>query len=349
MYNLAKLLTEEPKKIEKLLILLSKLIIILFITSSLYGFTTSLSALIENPLPKELTTIKVIYFFASIVIVWYVVWNILIEGLLTQFPIWLITRKKTGENTVNFFFSMLGIAHRFGSHYVRGENIIAFTQNLKQDEIDELDEIDSRQRQYYQLSLITLIALLLFGNIKVPGWTIYFFMTIIVGSFVASVLLSLCCKYIRDNYDALKRELIALAYAQKVSNMIRETKVVREYCEVTDRNLEIDIVKKENTADVIPPQITVRTFYHRSSEIASAQIVTELNEIRESIAQHNYVFIFCNVAPSNTCIEQLRKIDRVVLITAKNQAHILTGFEEALCRIGVDLKIRPLSRIATKQ
>ncbi len=341
MYNLAKLLTEEPHKIERLLILLSKLIIVFFLTGWFYGFNLSLGTIVENPFPKELTAAKIIYFFASVIIVWFVVLNLILELLFTQLPIWLITRNKNGKGVVDSFLSFFDIAYAYGTDYVRGKNIVGFTRSLKKnDDLDDLEDADSRVRQYYQLSLVAFISLLFFTDISIPGWTIYFFISAIVSFFLLSVLASLAHKYLSVNYDSLKRHFTTLSYYQKVSDSIHENPLISTKYSIVDRNNKIDMTKI--TTDNFPSQINIHIFHYRNQAIANFLFQKEISELEDN--QSGLDFIFCNIEPSISTSKQILKNRQLVLIVAKTQSQMLTGFEEAFCKLGVDYRRKPITK-----
>ena len=90
MYNLAKLLTEEPEKLERLGILFLKLLVILFIGSVFFGFNISISEFFENPIPKNYTISNFILFLISLIFIWFVVWTLIADFILGEIVIWLL-------------------------------------------------------------------------------------------------------------------------------------------------------------------------------------------------------------------------------------------------------------------
>lgn len=340
MYNLAKLLTEEPKKIEKLLILFSKLILTFYLTSSIYGFKLSIASTIENPIPKDLTTEKIIYFFSSLVIVWYVCWNVIIGGVLTVLPMWLLTRKETGKNIAEIFLRYTEVASStgLGNHYIRRKNIIAFEKDMRKTEtLQEFEEYDDRFREYYMLTITTFLTLILFSDIKLSGWTTWFFVSLMIGFFIFSVWVSLVHKYFRDNWEFLRNEFKQLAYFQKVSNVVKESNLVKSSYELMDLNSILDLRSNAGVANV-RPEILIHMHYSTSSFVAGIKLNSIIRKYDEVAPNpERLIVVISNQETSSNRLKEVSRNEQWVFIHAKTTTQILNRFEEAMARKGMNI------------
>lgn len=340
MYNLAKLLTEEPKKIEKLLILFSKLILTFYLTSSIYSFKFSFLSVVENPIPKDLTTEKIIYFFSSLVIVWYVCWNLIVGGILTLLPIWLITRNKNGKETADAFLRLVDVASSVGNSYIRRKNIIEFENDMdKVETLKEFEEYDDRFKEYYMLSLTTFLSLLFFSDVHLPGWTIYFFISLITGFFVLSILVSLAHKYFTDNWTFLRNEFKSLAYYQKVSNVICESKIVKNQYDVLDLNRIIHLNIKNGITNP-HSEILVHVNFSTSDFLAGQHLHLMLRSYDN--VQHTagrLIIVICNKKPDERNLQEISQNPMWIYLQAKTELQILNRFEESMARSGLNVVI----------
>jgi hypothetical protein len=343
MYNLVKILTEEPKKIEKLLILLSKIILTFFLTSCLYGHKISLGSIVKNPIPDVIPIEKIIYFFSTIVIVWYILWGLLLDGLLTELPIWLITRKKTGKAVFDAIASWVDIAYGYGSYYKKGKHIVSFTNSFikKEEEFNDLEETTSRFREYYQLALLTFLSLLIFSDVHLHGWTIYFFLSMIAGFFVLSIFTSLVHKYFSDNYDSLLSQFLVLSYEQKVHQAVEQNLAIKVSYNVEESDSRVNLIRKYDSIPV-PHKINVFPVFHKHEAFGQAQMESELkNVMANNLVQFDsniYTIVVSNVEPSSEMGKLASSRSNYIYVSAKTDSDIIAGIELALHKINVGFK-----------
>ena len=89
MYSIAKLLSDEPKKLENLILAILKLLITIWIAQSILDFKSTLSDFTLDSFFKNFRVDQSIYFIVTSIGVWYVLWEIFNE-LIVSFIIFLL-------------------------------------------------------------------------------------------------------------------------------------------------------------------------------------------------------------------------------------------------------------------
>src|SRR5574337_323065 len=130
MYNLAKLLIDEPHKLERLIILFLKLLITLHVTGLIFGYDLSVGSIIENPIPKTASAIQVIYFFVIVVAAWFVLWGVIAEILLYDVLIGLLSNIGNDRAVFIVMMWLLGVAEEKDKKLFPKGHIISFADSL---------------------------------------------------------------------------------------------------------------------------------------------------------------------------------------------------------------------------
>ncbi len=335
MYNLAKLLTEEPAKLEKLIILLFKLLITFFFTCLLFGYSFSIQSLIKDPLPPSLSTTKLIYFFLGIFVVWYLLWRlcgeVIIGDLLIRLLAWPWNKRKTFVEILSF----IGVAKESYGYLNPKKHIIVFSEALMELDKEETDkfisENHSRLREYFVLSFVVFVLLLLTKDVQLSRWQIWVCSIMLVNFLLGCTFFHLMKGYIYDNLESLKREFEPIAYAQKALNAICENKELMQYFEKPTEAKSIFLKKKEGM-NYGPAEIRVRSMYHWNQILG--QMALEDTFIKWGKAERKreeglIEICISNITPTQDMERSVKNLDGFLYIHATSEKEIFSGLEEA--------------------
>ncbi len=156
MYNLAKLLSEEPEKLERLGILFLKLLITLLLGSIFLEYEFAISTLAENPIPKEFTLSKFVFYVIILIVIWFIVWGVIADAILGYLLINILSKIGNKKEIVLDWLIFFNVIKKRYSTLQPGKNIIAFNsllQSYTEEDALSFKENQIRARQYFLVSL----------------------------------------------------------------------------------------------------------------------------------------------------------------------------------------------------
>jgi hypothetical protein len=346
MYNLAKLLTDEPEKLERLIILFLKLIITLYLAGLIFNYDFTINSLVENPLPKTLTTSKLILFFVSCIAVWFVFWSTILELLLCEGIVWLFTKWADKRKSLLTVLGFLGVIEERNGRIIKPKKyIILFVESLKllQDK-NPLPAVKTRLKQYYIISLGALFVLILSKAI-VCGYillSLFFILNMLVGC----VLFNRVSIYIDENYSALIREFEMLAYSQRIYNTILESEYSKNHYDKPELGRKI-LLKRKEGYDWVPESIKVVAGFHWNTKLGQFYVEEFLNRMKdkekESVTER-YEYFISNIPLNENIISSVKKRKGFVYIYAIDDEEIFKGLEEAFFKMQEDYKLQKGSK-----
>ncbi len=347
MYNLAKLLTDEPEKLERLIILFLKLLITFTATALVFGYDISISSLIDNPIPKTYSASKLVYFFTSLILIWFFLWSVVAELILYELPVWLCSRTGDKRRTLLEMLHILDVI-KMNSLFTDkpiirpGKYIIPFTEVLKeQQESRFIDKSTSRLRQYYIISIATFILLLLVKDITLSCGKIIGCVLLILLLFKVCVYFNKMKSYINDNSEELIREFEPMSYSRKVHSAIRENKTISENYQLPQSgwgkeviNLKPEISELLPTRKYFPKQIKFIPAFHWNNTLGQELMMDGLSKRSKKDVNLDCLTLFIsNISPTDTMSAMVMSQKSIVYIYANSEEEIFSGLEEAFFKI----------------
>lgn len=331
MYNLAKFLTEEPKKLELLLIRFIKLLIALHVTGMFFGYTWKLDEMIESPIPSGCTALQIIYFLISVISTWLILWILLAETICYDVLMWLFTRKANTRKT------LLGVLEVLGVVKVAGERITGVKRNITRfyDFLEEYNEVEpeihdvrKRIKEYYLLILVTFILLL--ATEPIGTWSMVWGSWLLLNAFIGCVIANRVYKHINKNTESLKREFGVLAYSQRITDAIKEIRLFENYEKPTvERKM---VLKRTSGYGALPQQVKIVAAYHWNLSLGQRfmQILLRENFRRGKHDEERYIILMTNFDQQPEAASLIKSIPNLALITAKTDEEIFNGLEERI-------------------
>lgn len=214
MYNIAKLLTEEPEKLERLIILLLKFLICLWVPCYIFDIDIRLNFedISNGKTFSEYSIASIIYFVSIFIVSWFVLWKI--GELIAIGVIYLISliikllSKLVSKwfTTVDFFKTILIILNVVDSDGYPKQNIVAFSESLEElekSEVNIFDEASSRTNQYLFIGTVIFLVLILSKDISLDPTLNVVIIVILCLSLINSALINLTGKYIYSKLPKL--------------------------------------------------------------------------------------------------------------------------------------------------
>lgn len=331
MYNLAKLLTDEPKKLERLIILFLKLLITLHVTGLILGYNLSIGAIIDNPIPKAAASIQIIYFFVIVIAVWFFLWGVICQIILYDVLIGLLSNIGSDRK---FFFGMmelLGIAEEKNRKVYSKSRIISFTDNLDDFYKENIiGEAQSRVKEYFFLTTIAY-SVLLISKDSVHLTTV----EIVVGGIVSinflvgCIFLTKILSYIINNIDSIKREFQPLAYAEKIVKVMAEIRQFENYERPLSGSRRKYTLERNISNDMLPEKLTIIPVFHWNQSFSKKHMLQLLlNRKQKQLNQNRCEIVVTNIEINDEIASAVKSQNQLIYIYATSETEIFHGLEE---------------------
>lgn len=340
MYNLAKLLTEEPEKLERLGILFLKLLVTLFIGSAYFGFNFSITCFIDNPIPKDYTISKFIFFVISLVLIWFIVWSIFADLLLGEVLIWLLSKIGNKKLIFTDVLSLLSVVKKNNQTLSPDKNVIEFNEMLHSysDEGEKvMREGKSRARQYFIVSSVIYISLLFAKDINLSATLKWVGGIFTLNFLIASVVFNQIHKYFNENLDEMKKEFSKLSFVQMVINSIDQNTFIKIHYERKGRWQKIGL-KRKNQIEWLPESFTIFPLYNLNEsltqELLKIGLIQRSNKnIMDEKENTHYDVLICNVKPNEENIKIILSQHRFVYLYCENNEQCFKNIEILLFKV----------------
>lgn len=340
MYNLAKLLTEEPEKLERLGILFLKLLVTLFIVSSIFGFYIPINVFVEDLIPKDYTIVKALLFLILITIIWFIVWTIIADLILGDFLIWLLSKIGSKKEIFTAALAALKIVKLKNENISPLRNVVAFNSIL-QDFTDEdekaINDNKIRIRQYYLVALVIFITLIVSKNVILPIWIKWFSGIMIIFFLLVCVVTNQIHEYFKENLDDLKKQFGQVAYVQTIINALDHNVYLKRHFEIDNSWRRINLKRKIESDD--PPE-TLKLFplFLRYEEIARIILNKELQKrSREEIPADkigkHFDVVLCNFKPDEEIVKDILSLPNFAYLHCENEEQIHKNLEIFLFKV----------------
>ncbi|MCW3085100.1 MAG: hypothetical protein JWP12_2466 [Bacteroidetes bacterium] len=340
MYNLAKLLTEEPAKLERLGILFLKLLVTLFIGSAFLGFNISISDFVENPVPKDYTISKFIFFLIMLVIIWFVVWTLIAELIIGELMIWLLSKIGNKKTIFTDVLHFLDVVKKNNETLSPNKYVIVFNQMLHSytDEDEKvITESKSRVRQYFLVVTVVYVALLLAKDVSLPCGLKWFGGIMIVNLLIVNVIFNQIHNYFSDNLDEMKKQFSRMAFSQMIINAIEQNPFIKNHYEKSDNWQRIHLNKKTEL-DWLPESFKFFPVYYWNDTLTKIMLDKGLQkregkEIKPEKIGNHYDVVVCNVKPDDENVKSILSQRGFAYLHCENEEQIYKNLEVLLFKV----------------
>lgn len=328
MYNLAKLLIDEPHKLERLIILFLKLLITLHVTGIIFGYDLSVGAIVDNPIPKTASAIQIIYFFVVVTAVWFILWSIVADLLLYHVIIGLLAR--IGKDRDVFMGTMwfIGIVSERNGRLIPKDNLISFADSLDNFTPETpLEEGQTRLKQYFLLTTVSYVVLLSSPSTSLSKAEIIIGAIILLNLFVAIISNTKFDSYLTENLDTVKRELQPLAYGQKIMKAIGEIKAFQNF-EAPHKGKKIVLKRKAGVAS-LPTTLKILPAYHWNEKLGQEMLLRMANARKmKNLSENSYDMLLTNMRLTQEIASAIKSQKNCACISAKDPKEIFLRLEE---------------------
>ena len=337
MYNFVKLLSDEPEKFEKVGIVVLKFLITMLIANILFGFNISISAFLENPVPKDYTVKKMIITIISFILIWVVLWTIVAEFILGELVVRLLSKFDKDENVFKILLELAGVVKtNQNKQYLPNRNIITFynlLENYSAEDNNFVNSEKSRVKQYYIMSIIIYVGIFII-DIKSLLWLKWLGFIPVMNFLICTVFLNKSHRYLINNIQKLKKQFQPLSYAQTCLFAINDNHLIKLNYKKTKpfgRNY-FDLVNENNS---LPKLIKFYPFSFGNSYIASSLINEGIRKLIEQESQNTdtYTVIISDVLPSDEEIGKLQTQNNFAYLFCQNEEEIINNLETFFFKI----------------
>lgn len=322
MYSIAKLLSDEPKKLESLILAILKLLATVWFAQLLLGFKTNLSEFTVDSFFKNFKVDESIYFVLTSIGIWYLLWEIIID-LGIDFFISLISMIGNPEKTLSWYLRVTYSVRTENDHIIDSRQNILY---LAEPNVELFPfTIQSRANQIFSIGLISLI-ILLNSKIDLKGWQIALLIFAIINFFIVSVVQRKLHDYYNENSDHIKTLYYPFVQLQRVKNAVDQFKSLKKFKRnVTKRRI---LLSKTGQITSLPDEIIILPLYHRNVALGKKAALQEKNKIFKKEYENKLIVICSNFYRED---QRLNKIsDLIYCIYGESQEEIYKGFEELL-------------------
>lgn len=339
MYNLAKLLVEEPEKLERLFFIFLKILITLFISCILFGFNLSITEFVEKLIPQNYTISKLIYFIVITIIVWLVIWNIIAEIILGECVIWLLSKIGNKKIIFNEVLGLLKVVKIKNNNISPEKNIITFNellQSYSKDGEKYIKESKSRTRQYYAITTVIYLSMFFANDIVFPNWLKLVGGILIFNFLLSSITLHQIHSLFSENLEEMKKQFSRLSYAQMVINSIENNSFITQHYKRLGHWTRIKLERKTDV-DWLPETIKFYPFYYWNELLTKMILDKDLQQIAENYSKYErkntYDVLISNVELSKDNINNILANPQFVYMYCQNEENILKNIDVLLFKI----------------
>lgn len=316
MYNLAKLLTEEPEKLERIGILFLKLMVTLLIGSAFFGFNISVSAFIHDPIPSNYSVTKLILFFISLVAIWFVTWSmigeLIIGELIISFLSWLVNRFIDKKDVFNDILSTLKVVKKKGKSIGPAKNVIIFNELLTtyySEGEKVISESNSRARQYYIVMSIVYISLSFTQDVVLPCWLKVLAWAMILNFLLTTLVFKQIWDYFTENIGEIRKQFCRLSYEQMIIRTIEQNPFIKEHYEMKPPHAKIHL-KRETDNPNLPVTFNIYPVFHWNNSLTKEMLDVGLQQRAKSQTSAkredtHFDVIVCNVKPDDDNVKSI--------------------------------------------
>lgn len=323
MYSIAKLLSDEPKKLENLILAILKLLITIWIAQSILDFKSTLSDFTLDSFFKNFRVDQSIYFIVTSIGVWYVLWEIFNE-LIVSFIIFLLSQIGNPIEFLKWYlWAINSIKIKDDLIIDSNPHILNFTESTNE---TDMFIINSRAHQIFSVGLVSFL-ILLNSNISLNAWQISISIFILVNFLLISIIQRKLHDFYIENSITIKHSFYALGQLQKIKNVLNQLEPFKSNFSYESKRKRI-FLSKINDKEFLPEKIHIKLMYNSNKELGNKIIQNEGFKISETIKDNRLLVICSNFYLPE---QRLTKInENTFCIYGESQDEIYKGFEELI-------------------
>lgn len=326
MYSIAKLLSDEPKKLERLILAVLKLLATVWIANLFLGFNADLSEFSVESFFKNFKVDESIYFVLTSIGVWYLVWEMLLE-LLIEFIIKLFSLIGNSENTLKWYLSITNSVKTKNENIIDSKpNVLHFTESMQDEDEDYPFVVETRANQIFSVGLVSFIILLT-SDLELGKWQIGLGVFLLVNFFLVSVIQRKLHDYYIENADHVRSKYYPLGQLQKVKDVINQLEPLKSQYEVNVGRKRIDL-KSKSKQTFLPDEITLVPLYTYNKELGAQYVNKVETNMIDKLSKNTLSIIFSNFYHPE---KRLSKIGSSIYnVFGETHSDIYKGLEELL-------------------
>lgn len=340
MYNLAKLLTEEPEKLEKVGFIFLKLLVTLFIGSTLFGFNISISEFVQNPITQDFTISKFILFFILLAVIWLVVWTIIAEMIIAELLIWLLSKIGDKKDMFTDILHLLKIVKKDKEYLSPNKNTIRFNKIIhayNDEDEKKISEGKSRIRQYYIVTAVIFVTLLCAKDVLLPCWLKCFGGFMIINLILGCVVFNMIHNYFTENLDEMKKLFSRMAFSQMIIDAMEQNSFIKHHYEKGNNWKRIHL-KRKTDVDWLPKSLKFFPVYYWNDALTKAMLDKGLKQraekdIKLTEIEGHYDVLICNIKPDDENIRRITSQPGFAYLYCENEEQIFKNLEVLFFKI----------------
>lgn len=338
-------MTQEREKLERIITLIVKLLITMYIINVLFNDEIKLFELISN---KSLAEFKISGLITSIfylVVTWFVVWNILVELILFQIVIGAIAKIGKDEDSFRYVLLLLGVMNKNSKP---SKNVHSFSHTLNKfdgtHEIDITEEV-GRIKDITSILIIYFILSMLVPELVMPVWLSWIIGIVILNMIFTDIIIQKGQKFFNENYFKIRNQINAMSYYKTVFDGINDCFSVNKYYSVTDILSTIQLFRMFDKFEV-PKSIKVIPLYFENKEQLEWHFTMKkmTGQGNTSIDKNSKITVFVSNLESNTSIKKKIKANsNFAFLLCKNQNDVKTNIEILLSQLELSNQVETKS------
>ena len=326
MYSIAKLLSDEPKKLESLILAVLKLLATIWIANLFLGFNPDLSEFSVESFFKNFKVDESIYFVLTSIGVWYLVWEMLLE-LFIEFIIKLFSLIGNSENTLKWYLSITNSVKTKNENIIDSKpHVLHFTEAMQDEEVDYPFILETRANQIFSVGLVTFIILIT-SDIELSNWQIGLGIFLLINFFFVSVIQRKLHDYYVENADYVRSKYFPLGQLQKVKDVINQLEPLKSQYDVKVGRKRIDL-KSKSKQSFLPDEITLVPLYAYNKELGVQYVSSVESNMIEKLSKNSLSIIFSNFYHAEKRLSKVN--DSVYCVFGESHSDIYKGLEELL-------------------
>ncbi len=326
MYSIAKLLSDEPKKLESIILTVLKLLATIWIAQLFLGFDPDLSNFSIETFFKNFRVDESIYFVLTSIGVWYLLWEMLLD-LIVDFVIKLFSFVGNSEKTLEWYLRITNSVKTSNDHIIDSKpNISHFTETIQDESEDYPFIVETRANQIFSVGLVSFI-ILLSSEIELRNWQIGLSIFLLINFFFVSIVQRKLHDFYLENAEYIRSKYYSLGQLQKVKEVIEQLEPLKSKFElkVARKRLELKLKSEES---FLPSEISIVPLYFFNQNIGEHYIENVEPKMIEKLEQQKLSVICSNFYCSG---KKLTKInDKIYCVNGESRSEIFSGFEELI-------------------
>lgn len=324
MYSLAKLLSDEPAKLESLILATLKLLATIWIANVFLGFETNLSEFSIESFFRNFRVDESIYFVLNAIGIWYLLWEVVMD-LIVESAIKLVSLLGKSEETFKWYLRLTNSIIIEDNKIVNTKpNILLFIEAVNDEKNDYPFIIETRANQIFSVGLVAFIVLLT-SELELSNWQIGIGAFIILNFFTISVLQRKLHDYYIENVDYVRSRSYQLGQIQKLKNAIRQNPDLNTKFDLIIQNDMIVLKSKENNND-FPTEITILPLFAYNKEFGALYFGDLESEVLKKMGSNDLSIICSNFYSPNKLVSKIQ--NTIYCIHAESQGEMYNGLEQ---------------------